>query len=451
MKLTFWGAAQTVTGSRFLIEADGSSVLVDCGLFQGLKDLRRRNWEPFAVDPASIDAVVLSHAHIDHSGYLPALVRDGFAGDVWCTPLTAQLARIMLLDSAHLHEEDARFANKHRTSRHDPALPLYTTADAEAAIERLRPHAYGDPFVPAAGLEARFSPAGHILGSACVRLADAETSVTFTGDVGRPDDPIMSPPPPPPAADYIVTESTYGNRSHSDTDPAEDLADVVIETLGRGGTVLIPVFAVGRAQTVLHLLSRLQTEGRIPEAPIYLNSPMAVNVTELFLANPDEHRLTPEQCAAVGDDVTYVRTADESKALTPLPGPMIVLSASGMLTGGRILHHLRTVAPDRRSTIALVGYQAAGTRGDALLAGARRLKVFGDYIAVRADVVRLDNLSAHADAAELTEWLGRVASPPRTTFVVHGEPAAADALRRGLHDDLGWTTHVPVHGETVEL
>ncbi|MDW3221027.1 MAG: MBL fold metallo-hydrolase [Acidimicrobiales bacterium] len=451
MRVTFWGAAETVTGSRFVVDATDQRILVDCGLFQGLKRLRQRNWDAFPVDPASIDAVVLTHAHIDHSGYLPALVRDGFTGAIWCTPATARLAEILLRDSAHLHEEDARYHNKHRTSRHDPALPLYTTADAQAAIGRLRPHPYDEPFHPASGVEARFSPAGHILGSASIRLDDGTTSITFSGDVGRPDDPIMKPPAPPPSADYVVTESTYGNRRHADTDPADDLAEIVTDTMARGGTLLIPVFAVGRAQTILHLLSQLRSEGRIPEVPTYLNSPMAINATELFCAHPDEHRLTDTQCMQMCGGVTYIRTADESKELTPQRGPMIALSASGMLTGGRILHHLRTVAPNHRSTIALVGYQAAGTRGDALLNGTDRLKIFGDYIPVRARTVRLDNLSAHADATELTTWLASTHRSPKRAFIVHGEPTAADTFRRTLHDDLEWATHVPTHGETIQL
>ena len=451
MRITFWGAAGTVTGSRFVLDAAGHRVLVDCGLFQGIKPVRQRNWEPFPVDPASIDAVVLTHAHIDHTGYLPALVRDGFRGEIWCTPGTAELCRILLPDAAHLQEEDARFANRRHSSRHHPALPLYTGKDADEALRHLRPQPFLSSFSPSPGLEATFSPVGHILGAACVRLADGETSVTFTGDVGRPIDPIMRAPDPPLAADYIVTESTYGNRTHGTADPADELAEVAVRTLARGGALLVPVFAVGRAQTVLHLLTELRKQGRIPEVPTYLNSPMAVDATELFCAHQTEHRLTADECKAMCDGVTFVRTAEESKRVSPLGGPMIVLAASGMATGGRVLHHLERLAPDHRNTILFVGFQAAGTRGEALQSGARRIKLYGSYVPVRAEVARIDSLSAHADAEELSTWLGTGPSAPEAVHIVHGEPAAADALRRSLRDDLGWNTHVPVHGETVEL
>ncbi len=451
MRVSFWGAAGTVTGSRFVVDAAGGRLLVDCGLFQGVKPIRARNWDRFPVDPASIDAVVLTHAHIDHSGYLPALVRDGFRGRIWCTPATAELCRIMLLDAAHLQEEDARHANRRRSSRHHPALPLYTTEDARAALDQVSTRPFGTPFAPLPDLEVTFSPVGHILGAACVRVADAVTSVLFTGDVGRPVDPVMHAPAPPPAADHVVTESTYGNRRHAREDPAQALAEVATRTLDRGGILLVPVFAVGRAQTVLHLLTRLRAAGAIPAVPTFLNSPMAIDATEMFFAHRDQHRLSAEECRAMGEGVEFVRTVEESKALTARSEPMIVLSASGMASGGRVLHHLERVAPDRRSTVLFTGYQAAGTRGEALLAGASRIKVFGEYVPVRAQVATIDSLSAHADVDELTAWLATTPAPPRSVHIVHGEPSAADAFRRSLHDDLGWPTAVPAHGDTVEL
>lgn len=451
MRITFWGAAETVTGSRFVVDTASARVLVDCGMFQGLKRLREMNWNPFPVDPASLDAVVLSHAHIDHSGYLPALVRHGFRGRIWCTRATAELAHILLLDAAHIQEEDARYANKRRSTRHDPALPLFTRIDAEQAIQRLRIHDGGGSFEPAPGVEARFSPAGHILGAASVWLSDGSRSVLFSGDLGRRNDAIMLPPAAPIAADHIVVESTYGNRLHLDDDPEAVLAEVISTTARRGGIVLIPVFAVGRAQLVLHLLARLRRDGRIPAVPTFLNSPMAVNVTELFLNSRAEHRLNGHQVAELCEGVELVRGVEESKQLTSRRGPMVVLSASGMITGGRVLHHLFQVAPDHRSTIVLVGYQAAGTRGEALLNGAASLRVFGEDIPVRAKVVLLDGLSAHADADELMAWLGSAPTPPTAVSVVHGEPSAADTLRRRIAHELGWRANVPQAGETVTV
>lgn len=451
IRITFLGAAGTVTGSRHLVELDGRRLLVDCGMFQGYKTLRARNWAPFPVDPASIDTVLLTHAHIDHTGWLPALVRDGFRGPIWCTPGTADLSRILLPDAAHIQEEDARFASKHRTSRHDPARPLYTTADAERALELLRPRPVDVPFEPCAGIDAQFTPAGHIIGAASLRIRNDATSVLFTGDVGRPTDPVMRPPSVPLPADHVVTESTYGNRQHPVTDPIDDLADIVAMTARRGGTLLIPVFAVGRAQTVLHLVSRLRTAGRIPDVATYLDSPMAVDTTELFCRHLDQHRLTPTECAQMCDGVEFVRTVDDSKRLASVRGPMILLSASGMLTGGRVLHHLERLAPDHRNTVLLVGYQAPGTRGDALATGARTIKLFGTTTTVRATVAQIDGLSAHADATELTAWLGQLPTPSRGASIVHGEPAAADAFRQRLRDELGWNASIPDQGDTVQL
>jgi metallo-beta-lactamase family protein len=447
--ITFLGAAETVTGSRFLVESAGRRVLVDCGLFQGVKRLRELNWMRFPVDPASIDAVVLTHAHIDHTGYVPALVRDGFRGGIWCTPGTAELARIMLLDSAHLQEEDARVANRRHSSRHHPALPLYTTDDALRSLELLHPVPFGRPFHPVPELACSFSPVGHILGAAAVRVDDGRTSIAFTGDVGRPVDPIMLPPAPLPAADHLVTESTYGDRRHPGSDPAEDLAEVITRTIGRGGSMLVPVFAVGRAQAVLHLLSGLRESGRIPDVPTYLNSPMAIDATEVFVRFAGEHRLDAQECRRMCEDVTFVRTTEDSKRLTAMRGPMIVLAASGMISGGRVLHHVEALAPDPRNTILLTGFQAAGTRGDAIARGAREVKLYGAWVPVHAEIAHLDSLSAHADADELLDWLRSTPQAPRAVSIVHGEPVAADTLRRRLKDELDWDGCVPAYGETV--
>ena len=451
LSVTFWGAAETVTGSRFACESQGRRILVDCGLFQGMKRLRERNWSRFPVDPGSIEGVVLTHAHIDHSGYLPALVRDGFAGHIWCTPATAALARVLLLDSAHLHEEEARVANKRKSSRHEPALPLYTIADAERCLERVRPVPAGVPFAPVDGIEALLTPNGHILGSASVRIDDGQASVSFTGDVGRPNDPIMKPPEPLPAADHVVTESTCGNRAHSDVDPADELEAAVNRTLKRGGTILLPVFAVGRAQMVLHLLAQLRHSGRIPEVPTFLNSPMAVQATDLFLEWSDEHRLTEAECRRMREGVEFVRTVEESKELTSRHGPMVVLAASGMATGGRVLHHLEQLLPDHRNTVLFTGYQAPGTRGDVMVRGASHIKIWGQYIPVRAEVEQLHSLSAHADADELLAWLSRTPVPRLGASVVHGEAVAADTFRLRLRDALGWDAEVPGHGDVVRL
>lgn len=450
MQLEFLGATDTVTGSRFLVTEAGSRVLVDCGLFQGVKRLRLRNREPFPVAPSSLEAVVLTHAHLDHSGHLPALVRDGFAGRVWCTPLTAQLTEVLLRDAAYLAEEEARHHNRHGTSRHRPAEPLYTRADAEAAIARLHPLAFDQPAAVTDQFTLRFTRVGHILGAASVHLASPSASVAVTGDVGRPDDPVMLPPEPLPAADAIITESTYGDRTHPDVDVGEELAAVVNRTVERGGTVLIPSFAVGRAQALLHLLTVLRTEGRIPDVPVHLNSPMAVDVTELLVEALGEHRLGPGACRALWSGVEVHRSASESKQLTAMDGPRIVITASGMVTGGRVLHHLVQLAPDPGNTILLPGFQAVGTRGRDIQEGAPTVRVFGEPVRIRAEVVTLQALSAHADADQLVAWLGQTPAPT-SAHVVHGEPAASDALRRRLRHQLGWSVGVPALGDVVDV
>ena len=451
IRLTFLGAADTVTGSRYLVETDRARVLVDCGLFQGYKKLRLKNWSPLDVDPATIDAVVLTHGHIDHSGFLPRLCNLGFRGPVHCTRGTRDLLGILLPDAGYLQEEDARRANRYGYSRHRPAEPLFTRVDAERSLERLRAEAFGENIDVAPGMSVRFSRAGHIIGSACVALEVDGRTITFTGDVGRPHDPIMRPPEPLADTDYLVVESTYGDRRHPDEDVPETLARVVRETSERGGVVVVPAFAVGRAQHLLHIIASLKAEGRIPDIPAYLDSPMAINATDLFFQHGADHRLSPEQCRAMGDAVQYSKTAEDSKAIDRRSGPMIVVSASGMATGGRILHHFRRFLPDRKNTVLFVGYQASGTRGRSLLNGADELKIHGQYVYVRARVVQVEGLSAHADYAEMTDWLEASAIAPRRVFVTHGEPAAADAFRRRLHDTFGWDVVDPDDGTTWKL
>jgi metallo-beta-lactamase family protein len=451
MRIRFLGAADTVTGSRFLVETASARVLVDCGLFQGFKQLRLRNRAPFAVDPRKIDAILLTHAHLDHSGFVPALVRDGFSGKVLSTRPTRDLCRILLPDSGRLQEEEASFANEAGYSRHHPALPLYTEADAHRALESFRPV---DPSVDvpvAKGLTARFVPVGHLLGAAMVRLDDGERSVVFSGDVGRLEDPLMKPPDPMPESDWVVIESTYGDRIHVGDAPEDHLGEVVRRTFARGGVVLIPSFAVGRAQLVLWLLHRLREAGKIPDVPIHVDSPMAQDATGLYQLHADWHRLSPGECEAAFRGVSLSRSVEDSKALGRDRSPKIIISASGMATGGRVLHHLKTYGPDPKATILFVGYQAPGTRGATILGGADAVKIHGGYVPIRAEVERLDNLSAHADQNDLITWLGGIPKPPKEVFVVHGEPAAADALRRRIEEQLGFAARVPDHLETVDL
>jgi metallo-beta-lactamase family protein len=451
MKLTFLGATDTVTGSRYLVEHHGSRVLVDCGLFQGPKKLRERNWNALPVDAASIDAVVLTHAHIDHSGYLPRLCRAGFAGRVYCTPGTRDLLQILLPDAGHLQEEAARHANQYGYAKHDPALPLYTRADAVMSLERLAAIPFHQAFEPAPGIAVRFVPVGHIIGAASIALAAGGTTLTFSGDVGRPLDPIMKPPEPAPAADVLVLESTYGDRRHPEERTADVLARVVGETVARGGMVIVPSFAVGRTQHLLHLLAELRAARRIPDVPVFLDSPMAIDATQLFLRHPSNHRLTPAQCTALGALPRCTRTPDESKEIDRRTDPAIIISASGMATGGRVLHHLQRFLPDERAAVLLVGFQAAGTRGRALLEGADELKLLGQYVPVRAKITQVEGLSAHADQHEMIAWLRASDLAPKQVFVTHGEPAAADALRRRIREAFGWNVTDPDYGQVFEL
>lgn len=451
MFITFLGGVGTVTGSKYLLTNGETRILIDCGLFQGFKQLRLRNWQPFSIDPASINDVVLTHAHLDHSGYLPLLVRNGFAGRVLCTEATAELCKILLPDSGHLLEKDAEFANRHGFSKHHPALPLYTRKDAEACLAQLSPVPFGKALSLVKDCSLEFLPAGHILGASIVRIVAAGRTIVFSGDLGRPGSATMVDPSPVTGADYLVIESTYGNRIHDQRNPENALADVINRTAARGGTVVIPAFAVGRTQALLHHLARLKAEGRIPQMPIFLDSPMAVNASEIFCHYRKDHKLSPAECRAACEVARYVRDVEESKSLDAGAMPKIIISASGMATGGRVLHHLKRFAPDARNTILLTGFQAGGTRGASLEAGAEEVKIHGEHVQIRAEVVNLHMLSAHADANEILAWLRNFQSAPRKAFVTHGEPTPADTLRRRIEEELGWICAVPEQGEKVEL
>jgi len=451
LRITFLGATGTVTGSKYLLEAPGRRVLVDCGLFQGYKQLRLKNWAPLPVDPKSVDAVLLTHAHLDHSGYLPLLVKNGFGGPVYCTHATRDLCAILLPDSGYLQEKDADFANRHNYSKHKPALPLYTEKDAELSLKRFHGLSFDDRHEMQGGFTARFRRAGHILGASIIELTFEGTTIVFSGDLGRPNDATMVDPAPIKRADYLVVESTYGNRRHDPRDPEDALAEIINRTVGRGGTVLIPSFAVGRAQSLLFHLDRLKSSKRIPMVPVFLDSPMAIDASELLCKYVGDHKLSEDQCRTACGVAHYVREAEESKTLNMNTMPKIIISASGMATGGRVLHHLKRLAPDHRNTILFAGFQAGGTRGAAMVAGAKEVKIHGDLIPVRADIANLEMLSAHADVDEVLGWLGHFEHAPRTTFITHGEPAAADAQRQRIEQQLHWVCHVPEYKEAVDL
>jgi len=451
MRITFLGAAGTVTGSKYLLDTGRHKILVDCGLFQGYKHLRLRNWSPLPIDVGDIDAVVLTHAHLDHSGYLPLLVRHGFKGRAFCTNATRDLCGILLPDAGHLEEQAANSANRHDYSKHHPALPLFTEADARTALTRLKPLDFHSSHDFGHGLSLVYRYAGHILGAAMAQFTFKDQLILFSGDLGRPNDPIMREPETVTRADYLIVESTYGNRKHPSTNPQDVLAEIIHATAGRGGSVVVPAFTVGRAQLLLYHLYHLRLEKRIPDLPIFLDSPMAIDAGEIFRAHPKDHRLSATEARAICGIARQTPSAEESKAIDRNRVPAIIVSASGMATGGRVLHHLRTFAPDPRSTILFTGFQAGGTRGAAMVGGAQTVKIFGEYIPVRAKVTNLDTLSAHADADEIMAWLGRFLQPPKKTFVTHGEPEAADALRRRIDEELKWNCMAPDYREEFSL
>ena len=455
--LTFLGAARTVTGSKHLLESDGQRLLIDCGQFQGLKELRRRNWAAFPIHPASLHAVVLTHAHIDHSGLLPRLVAGGFHGPIYCTRGTADLCSLVLPDAGRLQEEDARLANRHRFSRHTPAMPLFTEADAYQALSHIEAVDFDRRLEVAPDLHAEFTNAGHLLGSAYVRVSRPAggARVLFGGDLGRYGRPVLPDPSAAPAAETLLLESTYGDRVHADADEAAQLEKIVKETVDRGGRVIIPAFAVGRAEEVLYWLKKLEDTGRLRPLPVYLDSPMAVAALNFYARH--ERELDPNVRSGTGEISAYatkrfqpVVSARESRDVVESRGPAIVISASGMATGGRVLHHLAAALPDPRNTVLFVGYQAEGTRGRSLLEGATSVKIHGMMVSVAAHIAKIDSMSAHADSREITRWLDTFKTPPKQIYLVHGEPAAQDVLKKAI-DQRGWAVHIPRHEEKVEV
>lgn len=462
--ITFLGAARTVTGSKYLLQTNGHRVLVDCGLFQGLKALRERNWQALPVNAASIDSVVLTHAHLDHCGYLPRLVAQGFKGRVFCTPATAELARIVLEDAARIQEEDAERANRKQYTKHRPALPLFTSKDTDRALALLQPVGYERPVPVAPGVEAEFVDAGHLLGSAFVRvqLHPEGRRLLFGGDLGRYDRPVMHDPAQPGEADVLLVESTYGNRLHEPDDDGERMAQIITSTADRRGKIIIPAFALGRVEEVVYWISRLEEQGRIPILPVHIDSPMARAVLEIYdrrlheldleLARIGDGRIERnlrKVCAFCTAKMRVVQSIAESREVQESDEPAIVVSSSGMATGGRVLHHLVRALPDERNTVLFVGYQAAGTRGRHMLEGAKFTRIHGNDVPVRARIESVDSMSAHADANEIMRWLREFPRAPALTCLVHGEPEPMDALRARIEHELGWTVATPGHHERI--
>ena len=461
-KITFLGAARTVTGSKYLVEAEGKKLLVDCGLFEGSKELKQRNWDKLPIDPAAIDWVLLTHAHIDHTGYLPRLTRNGYHGPIYANAATHELCALLLPDSAHIQEEDAAYAAKKGYSVHKPPLPLYTVEESQATLNQFRLIPRADNFRISPQFSVRPHDAGHILGSSWLELTITEngkqTLVLFSGDVGRYDQPILKDPESPTGADFLLCESTYGDRDHPAGSVEDELADIVNRTAKRGGAVVIPSFAVGRTQTLMYYLRDLEEKQRIPHLPVYVDSPMAINVTGLYMSHHEDHDadFTKQETTGNHDplnchEVHMTRTVEDSKKINDVVSPCIIISASGMITGGRIKHHLAKRLPDSRSTVLLVGYQAEGTGGRALLDGAKYLRIHNEQIPVRAQVIEIGQLSAHAGRSELLRWLSGFQAPPRQTFLVHGEPVALESLRGAITAQYHWPVTIPDYLQTIEL
>lgn len=450
-QIRFLGAAGSVTGSRYLLTYQSRHILVDCGLFLGLKELRLKNWDRFPIDPKSIDAIVLTHAHIDHSGYIPRLIKEGFKGKVYCTRGTLALCRILLPDTGYLQQEEADYLNRKRLSKHTPALPLFNREEAEKALDYFAPKEFDHEFEVVPDLSVKFIYGGHILGAAQAIIKVGGRTIGFSGDLGRLHDPIFYPPAKPRDLDYLVVESTYGNRRHESSDPMDELGRIVREAYEKKGVVLIPAFTVGRAQTLMYFLYELKKKDLIPNIPIYLNSPMATNVTDLLCEFMLLHKLNEKQCDETCDIVHYIKSVEESKALNQKKGPMLIISASGMATGGRILHHLKAFATDPKNYVVLAGFQAKGTRGRQIQDGTKEIKIFRELIPVHAQVRVLSNLSAHADYEEILSWIKDSKINPKKVFITHGEPEAAAALREKLESDLNLNCQIPAQGQEFAL
>jgi metallo-beta-lactamase family protein len=456
-KITFLGAAGTVTGSKYLIEAGGKRLLIDCGLFEGSKDLKQRNWDKLPIDPATIDWVVLTHAHIDHTGYLPRLFRNGYRGPIYANAATQELCAVLLPDSAHLQEEDARFAAKKGYSSHKPPLPLYTVSEAQSVLTQFREIPGNDAFTISPQFSVRPHDAGHILGAKWLELTITEGGkqmlVVFSGDVGRYDQPILNDPESPTHADILLCEATYGDREHATGSVTDELADIINRTAKRGGAIVIPAFAVDRTQLLMYYLRELLEQKRIPDLPVYVDSPMAISVTDLYARHHGDHGLRP-QISADPLNLAHVhltRTVEDSKKINDVVSPCIIVSASGMITGGRVLHHLARRLPDSRSAVLLVGFQAEGSGGRALLDGAQFLRIHGEQVPVRAQVVDIGQLSAHAGKSELLRWLSGIQTPPRQTFMVHGEPSGLNSLRDAITSQHHWAVTIPAYLQSVDL
>lgn len=451
LKIKFIGGAGTVTGSKYLLTINDKKILVDCGMFQGVKNLRDQNWQPFPVDAANIDAVLLTHGHVDHSGYIPAIKRAGYRGPIYCSSGTMDLCGVLLPDAGFLQEEDARYANRKKFSKHSPALPLYTEEDARSSLELFEPVSMNKEIEILDGVKVEFKPVGHILGAASIRVSALGKTITFSGDVGRSDDLVMNPPQVLTETDYLVVESTYGDRLHEEIDAFAFFEEIINKTSKRGGIVLMPSFAVGRTQINLHILQELKKQKRIPDLPIFLNSPMAITATEIYCRHNKEHKLSASQCAEIDQGTHFVRTPEESIELNGSAFPSVIISASGMASGGRVLHHLKNLLPHHQHSIVFIGFQAPGTRGDTLVSGASEVKIHGQYYPVKAEVYHSGSLSAHGDYQEILDWLRASKISPKQVFVTHGERSASDSMRMKIKEQLGLTACVPEPGQEFEL